>query len=123
MRMTKQRKAIVETLKQNSNKALSAEMIYQKVESENLNLSTVYRTMDKLTEAELIHKTVVGTVAYFYLAENEHKHFMICTNCQKMIPIGCLIQKFLPDLAEKNHFKVTGHDITIFGLCEECSIL
>jgi Fur family ferric uptake transcriptional regulator len=118
--MTKQRKAIIDLFKENSGKALSAEMMYHLVGDDKMNLSTVYRTMDKLLEAKLINKTVVNTVAYFYLAESEHNHFMICTNCQKMIPIGCIIKKFLPDLATQNHFKITGHDITIFGLCEEC---
>lgn len=122
MRMTKQRKEIINIMEKNTNKALSAEMIYQKIEDHSLNLSTVYRTMDKLLEMEMINKTMVNTVAYFYLAKNEHKHFMICTNCQKMIPIGCLIKNFLPELAEKNHFQITDHDISIFGLCEDCAV-
>ncbi len=121
MRMTKQRKAIIDLFETNAAKALSAEMIYQLVGDDKMNLSTVYRTMDKLLEAQLVNKTVVDTVAYFYLAKPEHNHFMICTSCQKMIPIGCVIKKFLPELAEQNHFRITGHEITIFGMCEECT--
>lgn len=122
LRMTKQRKEIIDVIKNNNDKALSAEMIYQKIDDDNLNLSTVYRTMDKLLEAEMINKTVVDAVAYFYQAKNEHKHFMICTHCQKMIPIGCLIKNFLPGLEKENQFKITDHDIVIFGLCKDCVI-
>lgn len=122
MRMTKQRTAIIDLFEKRPDNALSAEMIYQIVGDDTMNLSTVYRNMDKLLEEKMINKTMVESTAYFYLANSGHNHFMICTNYQKMIPIGCLIKKFLPELASENHFKITGHDLTIFGLCEECTV-
>jgi Fur family ferric uptake transcriptional regulator len=83
--MTKQRKAIIDLFKENSGKALSAEMMYHLVGDDKMNLSTVYRTMDKLLEAKLINKTVVNTVAYFFLAESENNKFMIFGLCEECI--------------------------------------
>lgn len=45
MRMTKQRKMILDILKK-SHMPQSADMIYDKLPDLNINLSTVYRTLD-----------------------------------------------------------------------------
>lgn len=120
MRMTKQRKAIIDVFEGNPEKALSAEMIYQNVQTDGLNLSTVYRTVDKLIATNLIKKTMFESTAYYYLLKDEHKHFMICIKCQQMIPIGCMLQRFLPEISKENKFQITGHDLTIYGNCEDC---
>ncbi|WP_430611696.1 Fur family transcriptional regulator [Enterococcus sp. DIV0876] len=120
MRMTKQRKAIIDLFGQNDNQALNADMIHNMLGNEEMNLSTVYRNMDKLTELGLVQRIIINTVAYYCLANSTHRHFMLCTNCKKLIPIHCFLKKMLPALEEENDFSITSHDMTILGLCHTC---
>ena len=120
MRITKQRKAIIELLQEHNNQALNTEMIHSMIGNNEMNLSTVYRTMDKLSAMGIVQKIVINTVVYYCLSNSEHKHFMLCTNCRKLIPIHCFLKKMIPTLETENDFSVTSHDLTIFGLCHTC---
>lgn len=118
--MTRQRKAIIELFEENKNQALNAEMIHRSIGNSLMNLSTVYRTMDKLSEIGLVQRITINTVVYYCLSNSEHRHFMLCTNCKKLVPIHCFLKKFLPTLEVENDFSITSHDITILGLCSTC---
>jgi Fur family transcriptional regulator, ferric uptake regulator len=98
----------------------SAEMIYSILEQDKINLSTVYRTLDFFFSQGLISKSVIGNTAYYYLNRDEHSHYMICVNCKKMIEIDCHLHDIDKELSDTHHFKVTHHDLTIYGLCENC---
>ena len=119
MKMTKQRTMLLSLLKE-SKKPLSAENIYEKLPKGAMNLSTVYRTLDAFFEHGLITKSYLNQKAYYYLVLKDHHHYLICINCQKMIEMDCHIDQFATDLAEKHHFKITHHDMTVYGYCEKC---
>jgi Fur family transcriptional regulator, ferric uptake regulator len=119
MRMTKQRKMILAIFNHN-HQPKSAEMIYDKLPAHELNLSTVYRTLDLFFSHGVISKSVIGNKAYYYLNKDEHSHYMICIQCKKMIEIDCHLHDLDQALSEQHHFKVTHHDLTIYGLCENC---
>jgi Fur family transcriptional regulator, ferric uptake regulator len=119
MRMTNQRKMILEVLKK-SKKPQSAEMIHQEIQDQTLNLSTVYRTLDTFFLQGLVSKSTMKNTAFYYINQADHHHYMICLGCQKMFELDCHLDHIAEDIAAKNHFKITHHDMTVYGYCESC---
>ncbi len=119
MKMTKQRTQILDIFKHNK-KPISADMIYEQLPDDALNLSTIYRTLEIFFLEGIISKSTIDHTNYYYLNDHKHHHFMICLSCHKMIEIGCHIHHFDEEVAKAHHFKVTHHDMTLYGYCDEC---
>jgi len=119
MRMTNQRKKIY-TLLSKTAQPKSAEMIYSELPDHTMNLSTVYRTLDTFFADGLISKSNMNNVAYYYVNQKDHHHYMICLGCQKMYEMDCHLDDFASRVAKDNHFKITHHDMTVYGYCESC---
>lgn len=119
MRMTSQRKQILKLLKL-AKRPLSAEMIYEQLPQDTLNLSTVYRTLDLFFKEKMVAKSFMQQTTYYYLNEEKHHHYMICLGCQKMIEIACHLDEMEKDLADKHHFDIKYHDMTVYGYCQAC---
>ncbi|MGE4320858.1 MAG: Fur family transcriptional regulator [Acholeplasmataceae bacterium] len=119
MRMTKQRKQILDVFEKN-NKPMSAEMIMVELPDDALNLSTIYRTLETFFHDGIISKSSIDHTNFYYLNDKQHHHFMICLNCHKMIEIDCHLHHFEEEVAESHHFKITHHDMTLYGYCESC---
>lgn len=86
-----------------------------------LSLATVYRTLRAMVEqGEAAAVTLPGEPARYELrqaAERHHHHFR-CDRCARVFDVeGCApgIAALLP-----RGFRMSGHDITIFGVCAGC---
>ena len=103
---------------------ISAEEIFKIVKQDNktLALSTVYRIIEKLLQTQVIHEIIKdGDKALYELIEDEHRHYMICTKCKKLIPIDmCPFIELEHQLENNTGFKITGHKFEIYGTCPEC---
>ena len=119
MRLTPQRKEILSIINKAS-QPLSAEMIFDHLPKDSINLSTVYRSLDLFFEKGVISKSFMNHTTYYYSNHKDHHHYMICTNCQKMYEIDCHIHQITDDLAKQHQFKITHHDMTIYGYCASC---
>lgn len=119
MRMTSQRKRIY-TLLSKTARPKSAEMIYDELPDHTMNLSTVYRTLDAFFTDGLISKSHMNNIAYYYVNKKDHHHYMICLGCQKMYELDCHLNDLTSQVAKDNHFKITHHDMTVYGYCETC---
>lgn len=122
MRMTSQRKLILNLLSK-THQPKSAEMIYTELPSHTMNLSTVYRTLDAFFVQSIISKSTMKNTAYYYINQKNHHHYMICLNCQKMYEIDCHLDHIANQVASEHHFKITHHDMTVYGYCETCQKL
>lgn len=119
MRMTRQRQRILSLLEM-SDRPKNAEIIHQELAGESLDLSTVYRTLDTFFAEGLISKSSLKNASYYHLRRKDHRHFMICLNCQKMIAIDCHISEIESQIAADHHFNISHHDMTIYGYCQNC---
>ncbi|MGB0175150.1 MAG: Fur family transcriptional regulator, partial [Acholeplasmataceae bacterium] len=97
---------------------LSSEEIYAKLSNKHINLSTVYRSLETFFERNMVMKTIINQKQYYYVGH--HHHFLFCTQCHKMIPVGCSLEGKEKALGEPYGFEVTHHDMTIYGLCQTC---
>lgn len=119
MRLTKHRREILSVFN-NTKEILSAEMIYQQMDQEEIDLSTIYRALDYFMREGIVAKSTIEQTAYFYLNEGEHHHYLICTKCHQRFPIDCHLERLMKKTIKQANFKVTHHDVTIYGFCEDC---
>src|SRR5271157_133267 len=86
-RMTPQRMMIVAAI-ENAENHISAEDIYVQVVAKypNVNISTVYRTLELLEKLGLVTKTEmgIGRIVYHPM-EKGHHHHLICRECGNII--------------------------------------
>lgn len=118
MRLTKQRRAIINVLKE-SKVPLNAETIFNNLDLQ-LDLSTVYRTLDRLFEENLVTKNYFNNIAHYMFNDgSKHKHFIYCIECRKVSPIDCHFEEWI-DSQKLKDVTVLDHDITLYGYCKKC---
>lgn len=120
MRLTKHRKQILTIFESENDNLLSAEMIFQKLKDQHIDLSTVYRTLEVFFKEELVCRSIMENTAYYYLTSREHHHFMICLNCHRKFKIKCHFEDIIGGKEALGNFKPTHHDLTIYGYCVSC---
>lgn len=115
LKCTKQRVKVLEAL-ESASSPLPVEEIYEK--AGGLSLSTVYRTLEKLTEKGVIKKnTIQDSGRYYYeMASGKHRHYAICLGCKSMRYVD-VCPVLTPEIAG---FTVTGHKLEIYGYCDKC---
>ena len=124
MKNTQQRKAIISVFEA-AGRPLNANEIHQHAikHVKKIGIATIYRAIKSLVEDKVIvPATIPGESPYYELSGLHHHHHFKCTSCGIVLDIDdCLIDDAkLKKLSSKNHFKVTDHNITLFGECEKC---
>ncbi len=124
LKKTKYRVNIIDIL-QKSKQLLSAQDIYEILNNNKIkvNLSTVYRTLEKLTENKIINKIEIEqeNKSLYEFNRQEHHHFLICKNCNKIEPIyNCPLHDYEDTLQKQTGFQITGHKIEFYGYCKKC---
>jgi Fur family transcriptional regulator, ferric uptake regulator len=122
-RMTPQRMMIIEAI-ENSDKHISAEDIYAQVVAKypNVNVSTVYRTLELLEQLGLVTKTEmgVGRIMYHPL-EKGHHHHLVCRSCGKVLDLDeSALTPLKESLLRDYQFTADLRHLGILGLCTNC---
>ena len=119
VKVTKARLLIYDLLKE-SDRSVTADYIYSKCKE--INLSTVYRTLEVFLEKDLVDKFELGDGKSSYKLKNRniHKHILECDLCHKEIEVPCPMQQIEELLRNQTEFKVKEHNLTLNGICEEC---
>ncbi|TGY43740.1 transcriptional repressor [Clostridium sartagoforme] len=105
-----------------SEKGLSAENIYDecKKQNNNLNLSTVYRTLELLEEKDVIKKISIDGPSLYILKRENHKHILECDVCHKCVEIPCPMEEIEEAIKAKVGFSLTQHKLELNGICDQC---
>jgi Fur family ferric uptake transcriptional regulator len=127
LKKTKYRVNIIDLLER-VNTLLSAQDIHELLIKNDIkvNLSTVYRTLDKLTENDIINKVEIEQEkqSLYEYNRDEHHHFLICKNCNKIETIyNCPLHDYEQQLMNESGFHITGHKIEFYGYCKDCKTL
>lgn len=124
LKSTKQRKAIFEIIYERDIPATAEDVYFQLKNSDvSANLSTVYRTLETMSDCGLIKKLgIVGeTKAFYEIFGVVHRHFLVCIGCKKILPIpGCPLKEYEKSLEEQTGYEISGHRLDIYGYCPEC---
>lgn len=124
-RITNQRRLILDVLVKHQSILLSAEEILQEVQKtdSDINLTTVYRNIELLSELELLYALSRDrkTQAYKIRCMGHHHHHITCTECGHMMPIDyCPVSEELQALTESDGYLLTGHTLELYGICKDC---
>ena len=89
---------------------------------ERVGLTTVYRTLQAMTEAGELDalRTSEGETAYRRCSTGHHHH-LVCRNCGRTVEVsGPAVETWANAVAEQHGFRDVSHDLEIFGTCENC---
>jgi Fur family ferric uptake transcriptional regulator len=122
-RLTPQRLMVVSAI-ENSEDHISADEVYSQVVARypNVNISTVYRTLELLKRLGLVTETDLGGGRVRYHPANKgHHHHLICQECGAMIDLDESLLKPLEEalLLEHNFIADLRH-LAIHGRCVKC---
>ena len=126
-RLTPQRQLILQTFLDHHGQHLSAEDVFQIVrqQSPEIGLATVYRTLELLSELDVLQKIDFGDGRSRYEvnqsgASHRHHH-LICLSCGKVCEFEeDLLETLEAEIARKSGFQIVDHQVKFFGYCREC---
>lgn len=127
---TKGKKEITLFLEKNKEKGVTVQEIKQHMEEigSNMNLSTIYRTLDKLQEKGFVvkHAGGQGKKATFQVVKHgdtcrNHLHIQ-CNHCGRVVHLDCSFMEEMQKHIKRYHgFYVDCSASTLHGVCGECS--
>lgn len=130
LKVTTQRVAILEVLNSRPGIHLTAEEIYDYVKKKypEIGIATVYRTIQVLSELNLIDKLNLddGYVRYeISKTGNEsachHHHHLICLDCGTIYAFQDDLLEILEErIRETMGFEVVDHEVKLYGHCNKC---
>lgn len=122
IKITKGRTEILNIL-QTSENSLSAEKLYQICRGNNIdiNLSTIYRTLELFEEKEIVEKIPFNDGVFSYkLKGKTHRHHLQCDICHKEVDIPCPMIQIEEIVQNSTGFTLTDHDLVMKGVCKDC---
>jgi len=125
LKFTTQREIILKTLYQNSGHFTPEELLSLIKESYptlTIGIATIYRTLGLLEKSNIIESISFGAKGKKYeFGTKEHHDHLVCLECEKLIEFyDDTIERQQEVISQKFNFKMTGHSMNIFGICQEC---
>jgi Fur family ferric uptake transcriptional regulator len=123
-RNTRQRAAVGELLGR-TREFRTASQIHDDLRhaGEDIGLTTVYRTLQLMVEAEQLDaiRTDDGETAYRRCSTGHHHH-LVCRSCGRTVEVeGPAIERWTDQVAAEHGFSAVQHHLEIFGVCGGCS--
>jgi Fur family ferric uptake transcriptional regulator len=125
LKVTLPRLKILEILERSAQRHMSAEDIYRQLldSHEEVGLATVYRVLTQFEAAGLITRhNFEGGHSVFEINAGEHHDHLVCMNCG-------LVEEFFDETIEKRQnaiaerlgFSISGHALTLYGICQHAN--
>ncbi len=98
---------------------------FLKRQKENVDLVSIYRTLEVLVGMGAVAKTqfLDGVAKYERTEESSHHHHLVCERCGTVKNISVNYDPFVKTVvqqAHRAHFSVKTHALEFFGLCTRC---
>lgn len=94
-----------------------------RVHGDRVGLTTVYRTLQAMTDAGELDaiRTLEGETAYRRCSTGHHHH-LVCRSCGHTVEVwGPAVETWTNRIAEEHEFTDIRHDLEIFGICRDCA--
>ena len=122
MRQTPQREGILHVLRA-SDRPLTVEEIWERMPERRSGLPTVYRNLERFVQ-EGWAESILGAdqVMRFVRCDSRHHHHHLqCERCGRTAEVdACGIEASLKHLEALSGFKITHHQLMLFGVCAVC---
>jgi len=123
LRPTKQRLAVADAL-ETFDDFRSAQEIHELIgrRGTNVGLATVYRTLQKLSDAGEVDmlRTEDGEAIYRRCSATHHHH-LVCRRCGATVEVeGPAVERWTRAIAAEHGYDDISHTLEIFGTCASC---
>ena len=124
VRATRQRAAITQLL-DSLGEFRSAQELHDELRrrGENIGLTTVYRTLQAMSAANVVDtlRTDTGESVYRRCSGSHHHHHLVCRSCGATVEVaGREVETWAAEVAAAHGFSDVSHTIEIFGTCPAC---
>jgi Fur family transcriptional regulator, ferric uptake regulator len=125
LKNTQKRQAILGILA-GADRSLTVEEIFTScMEQLPINLSTVYRTLAKLSEKALVARIVEndGKARYSLSCKTVgvHHYHLVCAKCKSIVELDdCPMETMQKKIGDKTGYIIIGHTMELTGLCPKC---
>jgi Fur family ferric uptake transcriptional regulator len=123
LRATRQR-AAVSALLDRLDDFRSAQEIHEELrrDGEGIGLTTVYRTLQTLSESGEVDVLRTGSgEAVYRRCSTHHHHHLVCRRCGRTVEVeGPAVESWAQRIAEENGFSDVSHTVEVFGVCGQC---
>jgi Fur family ferric uptake transcriptional regulator len=124
LKVTLPRVKILQILQEAEPHHMSAEELHKRLveTGEDVGLATVYRVLTQFQTAGLVRRhNFEADRSVYELDDGEHHDHLVCLQCN-------LVQEFVDEVIEQRQksvasqasFKMTDHNLTIYGFCQNC---
>jgi Fur family ferric uptake transcriptional regulator/Fur family peroxide stress response transcriptional regulator len=122
--LTKQRRIVLRVI-QESDKHLTANEVFDDARrlTPDISFATVYNSLNYLKNQGLIGEIKFGADANLYDRKLTRHDHALCNNCGKLVDLELTIPtELLEEAANRSRFKPDTIELTLRGLCPECSV-
>lgn len=124
VRSTRQRTAVVSALDDLDEFRSTQEIHdYLRQRGDAVGLTTVYRTLTALAEADEVDVIVREDGESVYRrCSGTHHHHLVCRRCGRTVEVeGPAVERWAAEVARANGFSDVSHTLELFGLCSDCA--
>jgi Fur family ferric uptake transcriptional regulator len=123
-RPTRQRRAVAAAL-ESFDDFRSAQEVHELLRDrgENVGLSTVYRTLQAMADAdELDVLRTEGGESIYRRCSASHHHHLVCRSCGATVEVeGPAVETWTRAVASAHGYADVSHSLEIFGTCPACA--
>ncbi len=121
LKKTKNREKILSALEK-IDFPITAEELFYSFKQKDINLSTVYRTLNSFVEAGLVKREInANKENVFSLLKDKDEHVLVCTSCHKKVVLNfCPYHEANELIQSKTGFVLQDQNTEIYGLCPDC---
>lgn len=124
-KLTPQRAAVLEVMMDNPGRHLSAEEVLIKARGKfpGIGIATIYRTLEKLADMDVLYKTMFESGKYRYelSVDDKHQHHhIICLECGSITEVEEDLLHELEGALEDRGFDIVDHELKFYGYCPTC---
>jgi len=120
--LTKPRKIVFDLL---LNQEPQSMQVLSKRAEGKVDRATVYRTVELFEELGIARRLNIGWKYKIELSDvfTGHHHHMFCTNCGRTYDLAenSMLETMIDTVAAKSGFAPRGHQLEIYGHCQNCS--
>ena len=87
----------------------------------DIGRATVYRTLELLTQLNIVRPIYVGEHGPTYIRAEGGHHHLVCSTCGIVIDFDqCMAGDMTRELADRFGFQIQSHLLEFYGLCAGC---
>lgn len=126
LKVTLPRIKILELLESAENHHMSAENVYRALaeQGEDVGLATVYRVLTQFEQAGIVERhNFENNLSVFEIVQDKPHDHLVCDVCGKIVEFrNEVMEAEQCNIAEKHGFKLSGHSLVLYGVCNspEC---